>query len=234
RVHQLDRLCPGSVAGRGLTHQRSRQPVQCPIPRGCVGFRPLSQPAAAGKDPTKDLTFKNNTLSVVTDGSAGAGGLSQGFNDMATTDFSGDNANAYNFGLATDATGLYNSDFDGANAFSAEVGTSFWSTEGNAATSNAAVGQPGGNYGVIQGFETGYLRDLSRRLPAAGCIHFHGDGRKQRREYPPVCDPGIEHRGSPRHRSIQQHGLADTDDHLHRDTARYLSVGNRRHLFVRV
>src|SRR6185437_13527836 len=107
RVHQLDRLCPGSVAGRGLTHQRSRQSVQCPIPRGCVGFRPLSQPAAAGKDPTKDLTFKNNTLSVVTDGSAGAGGLSQGFNDMATTDFSGDNANAYNFGLATDATGLY-------------------------------------------------------------------------------------------------------------------------------
>jgi len=102
------------------------------------------------KTPTKDLTFRDNVLTVVA-----GGAKSQGLNEMATTDFSGDDP-AYNVGLASDSTGLYNSDFDAHNAFSAELGTSFWSTEGDAGVSNANVGQPGGFFGNIQGFENGY------------------------------------------------------------------------------
>lgn len=103
------------------------------------------------KTPTKDLTFLNNELSVV-----GNGAPFDSWQDMATTDFSADDPGYFVVGLATDATGLYNSDFNGLGAFSAEIGTSFWSTEGDAGASNESVGQPGTWFGTIRGFENGY------------------------------------------------------------------------------
>ncbi len=102
------------------------------------------------KTPSKDLSFNNNVLTI-----SAAGAISQDLDHMATTDFSGDDP-VYDFALATDSTGLYNSDFDHLNAFLSEVGTSFWSAEGMAGVASDNVGQPGGLYGVIQGFDKGY------------------------------------------------------------------------------
>jgi len=102
------------------------------------------------KTPSKDITFRNNVLTVV-----GNGATSKDLNGMATTDFSGDDP-AYDIGLATNDTGLYNFDFDGHNAFDNEVATSFWSTEGGASAPSDDVGQPGGHYGQIAGFQNGY------------------------------------------------------------------------------
>lgn len=73
---------------------------------------------------------------------------------MATTGLKTDNDTVYNFARATNE--LYNSNFDGQNAFSAEVGESFWSVEGGATTPSTAVGQPGGKYGQIAAFNNGY------------------------------------------------------------------------------
>jgi hypothetical protein len=103
------------------------------------------------KTPSKNLTFANNTLTV----NAGSGGaLSHDLNQMATAELKTDNDAVYNFARATNE--LYNSNFDGANAFSSEVGESFWSVEGGASTPSTAVGQPGGRYGQINGFNNGY------------------------------------------------------------------------------
>jgi Glycosyl hydrolases family 28 len=106
------------------------------------------------KTPSKDLTFKSNVLTIVA-GSTPTGTTSTGLDGMGTTGLTADNA-AYNFAKATNTTGMYNTNFDGANAFSAEVGTSFWSTEGGASAPSTAVGQPGGRYGQINAFNNGY------------------------------------------------------------------------------
>jgi Glycosyl hydrolases family 28 len=103
------------------------------------------------KTPSKDLTFRNNTLEVTSGGS-----LSDSLNGMATTDLATDNPSVYNFAQASTSEGMFNTDFDGHNAFSSEIGTSFWSVEGVASAPSAAVGQPGGRYGQISRFDLGY------------------------------------------------------------------------------
>jgi hypothetical protein len=105
---------------------------------------------SGSKTPSKDLTFANNTLTVV-----GAGTTTQDLEHMATTDLSADNS-LYNFGVSTNNEGPYNANFDGETAFKQEVGTSFWSTEGKASAPETAVGQPSGKYGQIAGFNEGY------------------------------------------------------------------------------
>lgn len=110
--------------------------------------------ASNHKTPSKDLRFANNTL-VVVPNSSPPGQPSSGLNQMATTGLSADDA-VYNFARSTHATGPYNTNFDGANAFATQVGTSFWSTEGGASAESAAVGQPGGRYGQIAAFHSGY------------------------------------------------------------------------------
>src|SRR5262249_31903166 len=88
-----------------------------PYPVGALVTDPYH---AGSKTPTKDLKFNNNTLLV-----AGTGAPTRGLDATAVTDFSGD-ITTYPFALATDTTGLYNSDFDAGNSFPAEKGTSFW------------------------------------------------------------------------------------------------------------
>jgi hypothetical protein len=103
------------------------------------------------KTPTKDLTFLNNKLEIV-----GAGEIPEKeLAEMATTDLNVDSS-VYTFSQATNKTGILNNDFDGHNAFPAEKGTSFWSTEGHASAPETAVGQPSGKYGQITGFAEGY------------------------------------------------------------------------------
>jgi hypothetical protein len=100
------------------------------------------------KTPTKALTFSRNRWT-----STVRGPLTDELNAVATTDFSGDDP-LYNFGVITNE--LVNSNFDGLSAFNSEVGTSFWSTEGGAVSGSASVGQPGGRYGEIHDFPSGY------------------------------------------------------------------------------
>lgn len=103
------------------------------------------------KTPSKNLTFTHNTL---TSTSGSMASLSTGLSEMATTELKTDNDRVYNFARATNE--IYNADFDGENAFTAEMGTSFWSVEGGASAPSTAVGQPGGNYGQIDAFNMGY------------------------------------------------------------------------------
>lgn len=101
------------------------------------------------KTPSKDLTFKNNTLTVF-----GTGEVAKELDGMSTADLNVDSS-VYNFVQATKKE-FYNSNFDGLQAFAHEKGTSFWSTEGEASAPETAVGQPGGHYGQIAGFNKGY------------------------------------------------------------------------------
>ena len=103
------------------------------------------------KTPSKDLTFADNKLTI-TPGSWGS--LSRGLSGMATTGLQSDDDRVYNFARATNE--MYNTDFDGGDAVSSEVGTSFWSVEGGASAPSTLVGQPGGRYGQIDAFNNGY------------------------------------------------------------------------------
>jgi hypothetical protein len=101
------------------------------------------------KTPTKDLRFVRNLWF-----SSNGGELTSDLKEVATTDFTSDDPSLYNFSVIGDE--LVNGDFDGQNAFSTEVGTSFWSTEGGAVSGSDDVGQPGGRYGEIHDFPGGY------------------------------------------------------------------------------
>lgn len=103
------------------------------------------------KTPSKWLRFARNTLVSTVRG----GPLVRGLNEMATTDLSVDDP-IYNFGVSSNTEGIYNWNFDGGNAWASQIGTSFWSTEGNGTASNASVGQPGGWFGEINRLSTGY------------------------------------------------------------------------------
>jgi hypothetical protein len=100
------------------------------------------------KTPTKDLTFARNIWLSST-----GGPLTSDLHGVATTDFSGDDP-LYDFSVISDD--FVNGDFDAKNAFPTEVGTSFWSTEGGAVSGSDDVGQPGGRYGEIRDFTSGY------------------------------------------------------------------------------
>lgn len=108
--------------------------------------------SASPKTPSKWLRFANNTL--ISNNEEG-NTPTRDLNTMATTDLSADSP-LYNFGVSSNTEGVYNSNFDALNAFSTQFGTSFWSTEGNGTANNASVGQPGGWYGEINGFDRGY------------------------------------------------------------------------------
>lgn len=122
------------------------------------------------KTPSKWLAFHRNTLIVVPNSSP-PGAVSADLPGMATADFSGDDP-AYNFSASSNTTALYNANFDGQNAFSSEVGASFWSVEGGGHAASAPVGQPGGRYGEITGFERGYASISQGVVLAAGTYQF--------------------------------------------------------------
>lgn len=102
------------------------------------------------KTPSKNLRFNNNTLT------SQGGPLSTNLDAMATAELKTDNDTVYNFARASTANGMYNRNFDGQSAYPSEVGTSFWSVEGGASAPSTPVGQPGGRYGQIAGFNNGY------------------------------------------------------------------------------
>ncbi|NBD27113.1 DUF4082 domain-containing protein [Paenibacillus glycinis] len=110
----------------------------------------LDDPYTSGpRTPTESVTFKNNTLIPVNGGTKLDGNVA----GMPKTDFSGD----ADFAGITSSTTLLNTNFDGAGASSSTYKqTSFWTVEGGGGASNAAVGQPGGYYGLIQNFNAGY------------------------------------------------------------------------------
>lgn len=118
------------------------------------------------KTPTKWLRFANNRLI------SNVGGiLARDLNTVATTDLSVDDP-VYNFGVSSNTEGIYNSNFDGLNAYSTQIGTSFWSTEGGGTASNASVGQPGGWFGEIARFDSGYASITQGVYLATGTYTF--------------------------------------------------------------
>jgi hypothetical protein len=120
------------------------------------------------KTPSKWLRFVDNTLTVV---AGSSGSASHNLNQMATTDFVGDDP-AYDFALSSNTEGIYNSNFDGLNAYSSEQGLSFWSTEGSASAPSTSVGQPGGRYGQIDHFDSGYASVTQGVYLATGTYTF--------------------------------------------------------------
>lgn len=114
------------------------------------------------KTPSKWLRFVDNDL-FITPGSGGS--LSTGLAGMATTDLETDAPTVYNFATSSNATGLYNNNFDGGNAWPTQVGLSFWSTEG--ATAAVSVG-PTGRYATVPSYNTGYASVTQGIYLAAG------------------------------------------------------------------
>jgi hypothetical protein len=114
------------------------------------------------KTPTKWLRFASNRLI------SNVGGiLARDLNTMATTDLSIDDP-VYNFAVSSNVEGIYNSNFDGLNAYSTQVGTSFWSTEGTGTT-----GISGSNrYGEINAFDRGYASITQGVWLATGTYTF--------------------------------------------------------------
>lgn len=117
------------------------------------------------KTPSKWLRFADNRLT------SNVGGiLARDLDTMATTDLSADDP-IYDFAVSSDTEGIYNSNFDGLNAFSTQVGTSFWSTEGGGTS-----GSSGGNrYGEIAGFDRGYASITQGVRLATGTYTFTVD-----------------------------------------------------------
>lgn len=100
------------------------------------------------KTPSKDLTFANNVFT-----STIAGPIAEDLDKMATANLSADDP-LYDFAVSSNKEGLYNSDFDGHNAFSTEIGASFWSVEGDAGAATEGAnhyGQATGDAAIYQG-----------------------------------------------------------------------------------
>lgn len=119
------------------------------------------------KTPTKWLRFARNTLVSTVRGNP----LARDLSTMATTDLSIDDP-VYNFAVSSNTEGIYNNNFDGGNAWPSQIGTSFWSTEGGGTASNASVGQPGGWFGEIAGFDRGYASIAQGVYLATGTYTF--------------------------------------------------------------
>jgi hypothetical protein len=99
------------------------------------------------RTPSKDLTFLRNTWTPT-----GAEPKSKELEKMATANLTHDDATVYKFAISTKTTGIYNSNFEGKNAFSHELGTSFWTLEGSAHSELIVAN----HVGQIDHFNLGY------------------------------------------------------------------------------
>lgn len=129
----------------------------------------IYHPSIGDKTPSKWLRFVDNTLKV-NPGSGGA--FSTGLSSMATTDLETDDPTVFNFATSTNASGMYNQNFDGANAWPSQVGLSFWSTEG---TTSAPMGTTSGRYGEIAGYSAGYSSITQGVYLETGTYTFSAD-----------------------------------------------------------
>lgn len=121
------------------------------------------------KTPSKWLRFVDNDL-YITPGSGGS--LSNGLSGMATTDLESDDPSVYNFSTSSNVTGLYNSNFDGGNAWPTQVGLSFWSTEG---ATVSLTGGPTARFAEVPSYSTGYASVTQGIYLAAGTYSMTAD-----------------------------------------------------------
>lgn len=136
---------------------------EAPIPLSCSVLDPYH--VVSQRTPSKDLTFLRNTWKPT-----GAEPEAKELSKMATANLKSDNAALYNFAIATKTTGIYNSNFEGKNAFSHELGSSFWTLEGSAHSQLVVAN----HVGQIDHFDQGYAAITQGIFLEAGVHTFTG------------------------------------------------------------